>query len=274
MANSAIGASSKASLHAGLYWTCLYWVWWTGGWPRFCRWQSYRGWYRSFRRPSSDDYWSSKGRAKLVKIKRNFGICQSLKVTVRHCVWWKWLSVLTCQSLLSLTLLAYPGVWYWRAWSGLKLSQETSKWCQGLKVPVICNVVGEGGSGGALAIGVGDYVNMLQYSTYSVISPEGCASILWRDSDKTTSSRSNGSCCSSPERARTWLMKSLKSLWVVRIVTTKRRLRTLKATLLRQLADLKIWIQILWWAATNVCWATVTANRCSRTQQATKADCC
>ncbi|MCE7535290.1 acetyl-CoA carboxylase carboxyl transferase subunit alpha [Aliivibrio fischeri] len=53
-----------------------------------------------------------------------------------------------------------------------------------LSVPVICNVVGEGGSGGALAIGVGDYVNMLQYSTYSVISPEGCASILWRDSDK------------------------------------------------------------------------------------------
>ncbi|MFD2179248.1 acetyl-CoA carboxylase carboxyl transferase subunit alpha [Veronia pacifica] len=54
----------------------------------------------------------------------------------------------------------------------------------GLKVPVIVNVVGEGGSGGALAIGVGDYVNMLQYSTYSTISPEGCASILWRDSDK------------------------------------------------------------------------------------------
>lgn len=54
----------------------------------------------------------------------------------------------------------------------------------GLTVPVIVNVVGEGGSGGALAIGVGDYVNMLQYSTYSVISPEGCASILWRDSDK------------------------------------------------------------------------------------------
>jgi acetyl-CoA carboxylase carboxyl transferase subunit alpha len=54
----------------------------------------------------------------------------------------------------------------------------------GLTVPVICNVVGEGGSGGALAIGVGDCVNMLQYSTYSVISPEGCASILWRDADK------------------------------------------------------------------------------------------
>jgi len=50
-----------------------------------------------------------------------------------------------------------------------------------LPVPVICTVIGEGGSGGALAIGVGDRMNILQYSTYSVISPEGCASILWKD---------------------------------------------------------------------------------------------
>ncbi|MHB8472399.1 MAG: acetyl-CoA carboxylase carboxyltransferase subunit alpha [Gammaproteobacteria bacterium] len=53
-----------------------------------------------------------------------------------------------------------------------------------LKTPVICSVVGEGGSGGALAIGVGDRLMMLQYSTYSVISPEGCASILWKSADK------------------------------------------------------------------------------------------
>lgn len=53
-----------------------------------------------------------------------------------------------------------------------------------LKVPVICTIIGEGGSGGALAIAVGDVVNMLQYSTYSVISPEGCASILWKSADK------------------------------------------------------------------------------------------
>ena len=53
-----------------------------------------------------------------------------------------------------------------------------------LIVPVICTVIGEGGSGGALAIGVGDKVNMLQYSTYSVISPEGCASILWKSAEK------------------------------------------------------------------------------------------
>ncbi len=51
----------------------------------------------------------------------------------------------------------------------------------GLKVPVICSVIGEGGSGGALAIAVGDVTYMLQYSTYSVISPEGCAAILWKD---------------------------------------------------------------------------------------------
>jgi acetyl-CoA carboxylase carboxyl transferase subunit alpha len=53
-----------------------------------------------------------------------------------------------------------------------------------LKVPLIATIIGEGGSGGALAIGMGDQVLMLQYSTYSVISPEGCASILWKDSDK------------------------------------------------------------------------------------------
>jgi len=53
-----------------------------------------------------------------------------------------------------------------------------------LRVPIVCTVIGEGGSGGALAIAVGDTVHMLQYSTYSVISPEGCASILWKSADK------------------------------------------------------------------------------------------
>jgi len=53
-----------------------------------------------------------------------------------------------------------------------------------LKTPIICTIIGEGGSGGALAIGVGDRLIMLEYSTYSVISPEGCASILWKSADK------------------------------------------------------------------------------------------
>jgi len=53
-----------------------------------------------------------------------------------------------------------------------------------LQVPIVCTVIGEGGSGGALAIAVGDVVMMLQYATYSVISPEGCASILWKSSER------------------------------------------------------------------------------------------
>lgn len=53
-----------------------------------------------------------------------------------------------------------------------------------LKTPIICTIIGEGGSGGALAIGVGDRLIMLEYSTYSVISPEGCASILWKSAEK------------------------------------------------------------------------------------------
>ncbi|MCV2525047.1 MAG: acetyl-CoA carboxylase carboxyl transferase subunit alpha [Candidatus Lightella neohaematopini] len=57
-----------------------------------------------------------------------------------------------------------------------------------LSVPIICIIIGEGGSGGALAIGVGDKINMLQYSIYSVISPEGCAALLWKDSSKILSS--------------------------------------------------------------------------------------
>ncbi|MCF7486381.1 acetyl-CoA carboxylase carboxyl transferase subunit alpha [Vibrio splendidus] len=78
---------------------------------------------------------------------------------------------------------AYPGVGAEERGQSEAIAKNL-KVMAGLSVPVICNVVGEGGSGGALAIGVGDYVNMLQYSTYAVISPEGCASILWRDSDK------------------------------------------------------------------------------------------
>ena len=53
-----------------------------------------------------------------------------------------------------------------------------------LAVPIISTVIGEGGSGGALALGIGDRILMLEYSIYSVISPEGCASILWKDQSK------------------------------------------------------------------------------------------
>ncbi len=78
---------------------------------------------------------------------------------------------------------AYPGVGAEER-SQAGAIAESLKLMSQLKVPIVCTVIGEGGSGGALAIGVGDRVNMLQYSTYSVISPEGCASILWKSADK------------------------------------------------------------------------------------------
>ena len=78
---------------------------------------------------------------------------------------------------------AYPGVGAEERGQSEAIARNLRE-MSGLKVPVICTVIGEGGSGGALAIGVGDKVNMLQYSTYSVISPEGCASILWKSADK------------------------------------------------------------------------------------------
>jgi acetyl-CoA carboxylase carboxyl transferase subunit alpha len=75
---------------------------------------------------------------------------------------------------------AYPGVGAEERGQSEAIATNL-KYMSRLLVPVICTVIGEGGSGGALAIGVGDRVNILQYSTYSVISPEGCASILWND---------------------------------------------------------------------------------------------
>lgn len=78
---------------------------------------------------------------------------------------------------------AYPGVGAEER-SQAGAIAESLKLMSHLRVPIVCTVIGEGGSGGALAIGVGDRVNMLQYATYSVISPEGCASILWKSADK------------------------------------------------------------------------------------------
>lgn len=78
---------------------------------------------------------------------------------------------------------AYPGVGAEERGQAEAIAKNL-KIMSSLKTPVICTVIGEGGSGGALAIGVGDRVNMMQYSTYSVISPEGCASILWKSADK------------------------------------------------------------------------------------------
>ena len=78
---------------------------------------------------------------------------------------------------------AYPGVGAEERGQSEAIARNL-RLMSGLKTPIIATVIGEGGSGGALAIGVADTVMMLEYSTYSVISPEGCASILWKSADK------------------------------------------------------------------------------------------
>lgn len=78
---------------------------------------------------------------------------------------------------------AYPGVEAEERGQAQAIAESIATFSS-LKTPIIVTIIGEGGSGGALAIGVGDKVNMLQHSIYSVISPEGCASILWKTAEK------------------------------------------------------------------------------------------
>lgn len=124
-----------------------------------------------------------KGRETREKVKRNFGMPKPEGYR-------KALRLMKMAERFKMPIItfidtagAYPGVGAEERGQSEAIATNL-KVMSSLSVPIICNVVGEGGSGGALAIGVGDYVNMLQFSTYSVISPEGCASILWRDSDK------------------------------------------------------------------------------------------
>ena len=121
-----------------------------------------------------------KGRDTKAKVFRNFGM-------PRPEGYRKALRLMKMAERFRLPLLtfidtpgAYPGVGAEERGQSEAIATNL-KYMSRLPVPVICTVIGEGGSGGALAIGVGDRVNILQYSTYSVISPEGCASILWND---------------------------------------------------------------------------------------------
>ncbi|MGL5007131.1 MAG: acetyl-CoA carboxylase carboxyl transferase subunit alpha [Plesiomonas sp.] len=124
-----------------------------------------------------------KGRETREKIRRNFGMPAPEGYR-------KALRLMKMAERFNLPIItfidtpgAYPGVGAEERGQSEAIAHNL-KVMSTLKVPVICTVIGEGGSGGALAIGVGDKVNMLQYSTYSVISPEGCASILWKSADK------------------------------------------------------------------------------------------
>lgn len=124
-----------------------------------------------------------KGRDTAEKIKRNFGMprpegYRKAKRLMEMAERFK-MPVITLID----TQGAYPGIGAEERGQSEAIAMNL-KVMASLKVPTICSVIGEGGSGGALAIGVGDRVNMLRYSTYSVITPEGCASILWKSAEK------------------------------------------------------------------------------------------
>jgi len=124
-----------------------------------------------------------KGRDTKEKIKRNFGM-------PRPEGYRKALRLMKMAEKFKMPLItlvdtpgAYPGIGAEERGQSEAIARNLYVLAE-LKTPVICTVIGEGGSGGALAICVGDRIGMMQYSTYSVISPEGCASILWKSADK------------------------------------------------------------------------------------------
>lgn len=124
-----------------------------------------------------------KGRDTKEKIRRNFGMPKPEGYR-------KALRLMKLAEKFQIPLLtfidtpgAYPGIGAEERGQSEAIGRNLYELAR-LKVPIICTIIGEGGSGGALAIAVGDYVNMLQFSTYSVISPEGCASILWKTAEK------------------------------------------------------------------------------------------
>ncbi|MFP3873848.1 MAG: acetyl-CoA carboxylase carboxyl transferase subunit alpha [Thiohalophilus sp.] len=124
-----------------------------------------------------------KGRDTREKVRRNFGMPRPegyrKALRLMHMAERFKLPVLTFID----TPGAYPGVGAEERGQSEAIARNLFE-MSALKTPIITTVIGEGGSGGALAIGIGDRLMMLQYSTYSVISPEGCASILWKSSDK------------------------------------------------------------------------------------------
>lgn len=124
-----------------------------------------------------------KGRDTKEKIRRNFGM-------PRPEGYRKALRLMKLAERFQLPILtfidtpgAYPGIGAEERGQSEAIARNLFEMAH-LETPIICTVIGEGGSGGALAIGVGDRLLMLQYATYSVISPEGCASILWKSADK------------------------------------------------------------------------------------------
>ena len=134
---------------------------------------------------------------------------------------------------------AYPGVGAEERGQSEAIARNLMEMAE-LKVPIICTVIGEGGSGGALAIGVGDRTLMLEYGTYSVISPEGCASILWKTADKAKDAAEQlGLTAKRLHRTRAWSTRSCASRSAARTAIPRQMATRLKAVLLNELDALE-----------------------------------
>jgi acetyl-CoA carboxylase carboxyl transferase subunit alpha len=180
-----------------------------------------------------------KGRDTKEKIYRNFGM-------PRPEGYRKALRVMKMAERFKLPIIclidtpgAYPGIGAEERGQSEAIARNLFEMAQ-LKTPVICTIIGEGGSGGALAIGVGDRLIMMEYSTYSVISPEGCASILWKSADKSQLAAEAMGITSDRVREQGFLDEVVREPLGGAHRDFKTTTGNLRETLLRHLAELKV----------------------------------
>lgn len=179
-----------------------------------------------------------KGRDTKEKIYRNFGM-------PRPEGYRKALRVMKMAERFGLPIIclidtpgAYPGIGAEERGQSEAIARNLFEMAR-LKTPIICTVIGEGGSGGALAIGVGDRLLMLEYSTYSVISPEGCASILWKSAEKSQLAAEAMGITSDRIREQGFLDEMVREPLGSAHRDFVKTASNLKGALLRHLADLK-----------------------------------
>jgi acetyl-CoA carboxylase carboxyl transferase subunit alpha len=179
-----------------------------------------------------------KGRDTKEKIYRNFGM-------PRPEGYRKALRVMKMAERFGLPIIclidtpgAYPGIGAEERGQSEAIARNLFEMAR-LHTPIICTVIGEGGSGGALAIGVGDRLIMLEYSTYSVISPEGCASILWKSADKSQLAAEAMGITSDRIREQGFLDEVVREPLGGAHRDFQRTAMNLRETLLRHLEELK-----------------------------------
>lgn len=179
-----------------------------------------------------------KGREVKEKVRRNFGMPkpEGYRKALRL------MQMAERFNIPVLTLIdtpgAYPGIGAEERGQSEAIAYNLLK-MSSLKVPIIATVIGEGGSGGALALGVCDHLNMLQYSTYSVITPEGCASILWKTAERASDAAEMMGITASRLSELGLVEKVLKEPLGGAHRNVDEMAETIKSALIEQLSELK-----------------------------------